>query len=136
MLKVQQRVCAVLMEERATSRTGHCHHISVRSRCCIGLVNSAPLDVMGSTVAQDALCVGIPANQPDTRKWKSAVHPGKILQHVVGAASVALRLRNNCRQRILSRPCVNDLYVVNNPIAGSQNAATRNVSMQTVHLST
>ncbi len=80
---------------------------------------------MRIAVQQNFLAVGVAADQPDARQRESTFKFGEVFENVVGTASVAIRLCANSGQRVLRRPGVNNLNVVNDPIAGGENSTAR-----------
>src|SRR6266446_5131725 len=125
MIQIQPSVCAGLMEKGAASRACHGHDVSVGGSGRPGLLDGAPVYGVRITVLQNFLAVGVATDQPDARQREATFQFGEVFENVIGTAPVAVRLRANSGQRVLSRPGVHDLDVVNDPVAGGENATAR-----------
>ena len=123
MLRRQERVCAALVEECAAAGGLHRHDIGVGRGRAGGDGQLCGVDVMGAAVVADEAAAGVVTHEADGLERKLRSEPGEVLKDVVGRAPISPRLAEDVRERVLRRPGVDDLHVVDDPVSAGDEAA-------------
>ena len=82
------------------------------------------VDFVLPTVLQDALPQRVPTNQAGGEKRKRHTQPGQVHQDVVRSPARALRLAANVGELFRLRININQLHLVDDPVAARKYAAS------------
>src|SRR5690606_11320851 len=122
-------VRTAVMEKRAAPGRSHRHYIGVT---CGSLVRGSQLPCINAVLAaviQNPLAGLILADESNGRKRKAGAEAREIFQDIVGRAAVGARLLYYIRQRVLRGPGIDDLRIVDDPIAGGENAGALRIGL-------
>ena len=119
----QKSVCAALVKESPSSALGYRHHIRVGRRMLFAHMKSRGGYSARRTVVENGTAIGIIPDEPHPLERKRATQLREIFEDIVGASAVSGGLGYDAHQRILRRPCLDDLYVVHDPVSRRQNPA-------------
>ena len=100
------------------------HDIGVGGWRKAGGAQEPRVDFVLPAFLQDALPQRVPANQAGAEQRKSHTQPGQVHQDVVRRASRALRLAANVGELFRLRININQLDLVDDPVAARENAAS------------
>jgi hypothetical protein len=112
------------MEKSATTVVSHSHYVGITGGSHVCHAELCGANAVRPAVVEDETTVGVIADKANGFERNGRAKLRKILEDVVRRAAVSRGLRDDVGQRILWRPCVDYLYMVNYPIATGKESLT------------
>ncbi len=114
---VPKGIRAAGVKKSAVAAVDFRHDIGVGSGGARSDVELARVNLMALAIGQDFAAQRVVADQPGGGERKRGAEPGEIAEHIVGSAAGALGLAANIGQLLALGKDINELDLVNDPIA-------------------
>ena len=101
------------------------HHVGERGHRLRGDAEVFGIKLVLLAIGEDGRASGVVADESGGVEREARAAAREIEQHVVGRAAGARVLRADVGEALRARQCVNQLYVVNDPVATGQQAMPR-----------